>query len=101
MDKRYNAITMQEQLRLRQHAVDEVLANPQWTLAQAFAHLKRAMRLTTAEYAKLSGVSLRTLQDIEGGRSEGTVVTMNKIFGVLGLKLGVVQVGADVGARQD
>jgi DNA-binding XRE family transcriptional regulator len=39
--------------------------------------------------AKLSGVSYRTMQDIEQERSEGTVQTMNRILGVVGLKLGV------------
>lgn len=50
------------------------------------------MRLTTAEMAKLSGVSYRTLQDIEQERSEGSVQTMNRIFGVLGLRLGVSRI---------
>ncbi len=50
------------------------------------------MRLTTAEIAKLSGVSHRTLQDIEQERSEGSVQTMNRIFGVLGLRLGVCRI---------
>ena len=34
----------------------------------------------------------RTVQDIEQGRSEGSVQTMNRLFGVLGLKLGVVRI---------
>ncbi len=50
------------------------------------------MRLTTAEMAKISGVAYRTLQDIEQERSEGSVQTMNRIFGTLGLKLGVARV---------
>ncbi len=50
------------------------------------------MRLTTTEMAKLSGVSHRTLQDIEQERSEGSVQTMNRIFGVLGLRLGVCRI---------
>lgn len=49
------------------------------------------MRLTTAEMAKPSGVAQKTMQDIEQERSEGTVQTMNRIFGMLGLKLGVVR----------
>jgi transcriptional regulator with XRE-family HTH domain len=52
------------------------------------------MRLTTTELAKLSGVGFRTLQDIEGERSEGTVQTLNRILGVVGLKLGVVRAAA-------
>lgn len=95
MDKRYNTLPLNEQLVLRKKAVDDVLAHPEWSLAQAIRHLKTTMRLTTAELAKLSGVGFRTLQDIEGERSEGTVQTMNRIFGVVGLKLGVVRAGGE------
>ena len=55
-------------------------------------------RLTTAEVAQLSGVAYRTVQDIEQERSEGTVQTMNRLLGMLGLKLGVVRRGPDDGA---
>ena len=72
-----------------------MLANPQWSLAQAVRHLKKTMHLTTAELAKLAGISFRTLHDIECEKSEGTVQTMNRVFGVLGLKLGVVRVAHD------
>lgn len=93
MDKRYNTIPPAEQLELRRQAVEDVLAHPEWPLPQAIRHLKKTMRLTTAEMAKLSGVAYRTLQDIEQGRSEGSVQTMNGVFGMLGLKLGVVRRG--------
>jgi DNA-binding XRE family transcriptional regulator len=97
MDKRYNTIPMAEQLELRRQAIEDVLAHPEWSLPQAVRHLKKTMRLTTVEMAKISGVAYRTLQDIEQERSEGSVQTMNRIFGMLGLKLGVARVvrGAD------
>lgn len=95
MDKRYNALPLADQLALRQQAIDDVLAHPEWTLAQAVRHLKKTMRLTTAEVAQLSGVAYRTVQDIEQERSEGTVQTMNRLLGMLGLKLGVVRRGPD------
>lgn len=91
MDKRFNTLSMVEQLELRRQAVDDVLAHPEWSLPQALRHLKKTMRLTTAEVAKLSGVAYRTVQDIEQERSEGSVNTMNRIFGMLGLKLGVAR----------
>ena len=91
MDKRYNTQSIPEQLELRKKAVDDVLAHPEWSLAQAVRHLKKTMRLTTAEMAKLSGVAYRTMQDIEQERSEGSVQTMNRIFGMLGLKLTVAR----------
>ncbi|ABK12214.1 helix-turn-helix domain-containing protein [Burkholderia orbicola] len=91
MDKRYNTMPLPEQLALRRQAVEEVLAHPEWTLRESVRHLKKTMRLTSAEVAKLAGVSTKTIQDIEQGRSDGTVQTMNRIFGMLGLKLGVVR----------
>lgn len=91
MDKRYNTLSLPEQLMLRKQAIDDVLAHPEWTLQQAVRHLKRSMRLTSAELAKMAGINAKTLLDIEQGRSLGTVQTLNKVLGVLGLKLGVVR----------
>ncbi|PCE29854.1 helix-turn-helix domain-containing protein [Burkholderia ubonensis] len=91
MDKRYTALSLPDQLALRRQAVEDVLSHPEWTLRESVCHLKRTMRLTSAEMAKLAGVSTKTMQDIEQGRSDGTVQTMNRVFGMLGLKLGVVR----------
>lgn len=98
MDKRYNTLQLSEQMILRKQAVDTVLAHPEWSLAQAIRYLKSTMRLTTAELAKLAGVGFRTLQDIEGERSSGSVQTMNRILGVVGLKVGVVRQAASAPA---
>ena len=95
MDKRFNPLTLAQQLDLRQQAIDDVLAHPEWSLAQAVRHLKKTMRLTTVEMAKLSGVAYRTMQDIEQERSDGSVQTMNRIFGMLGLKLSVARIARD------
>jgi DNA-binding XRE family transcriptional regulator len=84
MDKRYKSISASEQLDLRREAIESVLAHPEWSLPQAIRHMRRTMRLTTAEMAKLSGVSHRTLQDIEQERSEGSVQTMNRILACWG-----------------
>ncbi len=92
MDKRYNTLTLAEQLQLRKQAVDDVLAHPEWSLPQAVRHLKKTMRLTTLEMAKLSGIAHRTMQDIEQERSDGSVQTMTRIFGMLGLKLTVAAI---------
>jgi predicted transcriptional regulator len=91
MDKRYSPISLQQQLELRRQAVEDVLDHPNWTLGEAVGHIRKTLRLTNVELARLSGVSFRTLQEIESGRSDGTVQTLNKVLGVLGLKLGVVR----------
>ena len=92
MDKRYNAFPVAEQLQLRQQAVEEVLTHPEWSLAEVVRRRKKTMRLTTAEMAKLAGVGYRTMQDIEQERSAGTTQTMNRIFGMLGLKLSAARI---------
>lgn len=91
MDKRFNPVSLPQQLALRRQAVEDVLAHPEWSLRESVRHLKKTLRLTSAELARLAGISMRTLQDIEQGRSEGTVQTLNRILGVLGLRLGVVR----------
>jgi len=91
MDRRYKTLSVPEQLALRLQAIEDVLAHPEWTLQQSVRHLKRTLRLTSVELARLAGVSTKTVQDLEQGRSEGTVQTLNRILGVLGLRLGVVR----------
>lgn len=92
MDKRFKPISVPEQMELRRRAIEDVLAHPEWSLPQTLRHLRKTMRITTAEMARISGVAYRTLQDIEQERSEGSVQTMNRILGTLGLKLGVARV---------
>lgn len=91
MDKRYRTMTLDEQAVARMRAIDEVLAHPEWTLGQSVRHVRRTMRLTTRELAQLSGLSFRTVQNIEREVSEGTVASLNALLGLLGLKLGVVR----------
>lgn len=91
MDKRFKPLSPPEQLAQRRQAIDEVLAHPEWSLAESVRHLKSGLRLTSAELARVAGVSQKTLLDIEQGRSPGTVQTLNRILGVVGLRLGVVR----------
>ena len=89
MDRRYKPISLSQQMQLRQQVIDELLAHQEWSLQESICHLKKGLRLTTADVAKLAGVSYRTVQDIELGNSSGTVKTMNRILGILGLRLSV------------
>lgn len=92
MDKRYNPIPISEQLALRLQAIEDVLANPQWRLAEVVHHLRTTLRLTAPELATLAKVSTRTLHEIESGRSSGTVQTLDSLLGVVGLRLGAQRV---------
>lgn len=99
MDKRYKPLPLAEQLLLRKQVVEDILAHPEWPLSTALVHMKKTLRLTSAELAKLAGISYRTLQDIEQGRSTGTVQTMNRVLGVLGLRLGITRISQLPAAR--
>jgi DNA-binding transcriptional regulator YiaG len=94
MDKRYKPISLSQQMQMRQQVIEELLSHPEWSLRESVTQIKKGLRLTTADLAKLAGVSFRTVQNIELGRSPGTVQTMNRILGVLGLRLSVALDGA-------
>ena len=64
MDRRYKPISLSQQMHLRQQVVDELLAHPEWSLQESICQPKKGLRLTTADLAKLSGVSDRTVQDL-------------------------------------
>jgi len=100
MDKRFNPISLQEQVQLRKQAVDGVLAHPEWDLAEAARHLRTTMRLTIKEMAKVTGLSERTLRDIESGRSGGTIATAEKLLGLVGLRLLIGRVPAQPDNKQ-
>lgn len=91
MDKRYKPLSLSEQMMLRQEIMDAVLAHPEWPLPDVVRFIKKGLRLTTEDLAKLSGVSFRAVQNIERGVSPGTVQSVNRILGVLGLRLGAVK----------
>lgn len=95
MDKRYMKIPVSLQIEIRRQAIADVITHREWSLADSIRHLKKGTRITTAEFARLAGITAHTLQDIERGESDGSVETMNKILGVFGLKLGVVRIPRD------
>lgn len=89
MDKRFNPLTAQQALQAR-HALDEELAaHPGMPIPAVVRKIRSALRLTIAEYAKLCGVSARTLQDIEREASSPTLATAEKLLRPMGLVVGV------------
>lgn len=91
MDKRHKPLQPEELRALHESAVRDILMHPEWDLVQVIRHAKKTIKITTEELAAMADVGKRTLQDIEAGLSGGTVLTMNKVLGCLGLKLGVVE----------
>lgn len=48
---------------------------------------REALQVTQETLAELSGVGLRTLKQFESGKGNPTLLTVQKIAGVLGLEL--------------
>jgi DNA-binding transcriptional regulator YiaG len=91
VDKRFNPLNPSEELQVRRRLSEELAADPALPIPAVIRKIRTALRLTIAEYAKLCGVSARTLQDIEREVSAPTLVTAEKLLKPLGLGVGAVQ----------
>ena len=90
MDKRFNPLSAAEELQARRALVDELAADPTVPIPAVIRKIRTSLRLTIAEYAKLCGVSARTLQDVEREESSPTLATAEKLLRPMGMVLGAV-----------
>ncbi|MFJ3058361.1 helix-turn-helix transcriptional regulator [Herbaspirillum sp. NPDC087042] len=90
MDKRFKPLTPIEQLEERRVLFDELAADPALPIPAVVRKIRTTLRLTIAEYARLCGVSARTLQDIERGESSPTLATAEKLLKPVGMTVGAV-----------
>lgn len=94
MDKRYTALTPTEQHRQRCDLMDRLAAAPDLPIPQVIREIRKTLRFTIPEYAKVCDVSPRTLQDVERGVSSPTLNTVEKLLRPMGLRAGAVQFNA-------
>ena len=59
-------------------------------LAQSVISAREKLKLTQQELAELSGVSLRSIREIEASRANPGIQQLNKILDSLGLQLTIV-----------
>ncbi|MDB5961620.1 MAG: family transcriptional regulator [Massilia sp.] len=90
MDKRYNPLSPREALQARRELAEQFAADPAIPIPAVIKKIRGALRLTIAEYAKLCGVSARTLQDIEREASSPTLLTAEKLLRPVGMVVGAV-----------
>ncbi|WP_034292902.1 helix-turn-helix transcriptional regulator [Herbaspirillum sp. RV1423] len=91
MDRRFNPLNPAEELQARRRLSEELVADPALPVPAVIRKIRTTLRLTIAEYARLCGVSARTLQDIEREVSSPTLVTADKLLKPMGLTVGAVQ----------
>lgn len=90
MDKRYAEMSPAEQVERRREALSHIQARPELPIDRVVALLRSELRFTLSEYSRLTGVSARVIQDIEQGRGNPTLGTVEKLLVPFGLKLAVV-----------
>lgn len=90
MDKRYTPLSPVEQLQQRVALLERIKQQPDMPLEQVVRQLRTGLYLTVEEYARLTGVAVRTIQGIEAGTANPSMKTVSKLLQPFGLKLGVV-----------
>ncbi len=90
MDKRFIPLTPAEEMQERRALVAALAADPGMPIPMVIKKIRTSLRFTIAGYAKLCGVSARTLQDIEREISSPSLATAEKLLRPMGLVLGAV-----------
>ncbi|MDE2421359.1 MAG: helix-turn-helix transcriptional regulator [Gammaproteobacteria bacterium] len=92
MDKRFTPLTPHEQLLKRQQMIDQLVANPEWSVDQVVRFIRAELHLTLPEMAKVCKVSKQTLQNIEQGQGNPTLETVDKILRPFGFRMGMMRI---------
>lgn len=87
MDKRRKKPDMTQQLERRERLLAEITAGT-LDVPAGIRRMREAAFLTRDEYARLVGVAPRALAQIELGRANPTLATLEKIGKPFGLKIG-------------
>lgn len=70
--------------------VEQQLNNGDIEFGEAIKTLRKDITgLRQQEFAKLCGVSLRTLAQIESGKGNPTIKTLNQLLRLFGMKVGI------------
>lgn len=87
MSKQSNTASRREILQ----SVEQQLNSGAIDFGEAIKILRKEITgLKQQDFARLVGVSLRTLAQIESGKGNPTIKTLNQLLGLFGLKVGLV-----------
>lgn|ERR1700722_523629 len=91
MDKRRKPLTPHEQLLLRQHVETMLLEHPEYSVPHLLREVRKTLRLTIAEMARIGQLSVPALKNIESGKNSPSLATVEGLLKPLGLRLSVIQ----------
>ena len=89
-DKRVKHPVDPEAARTRREAFYNAVTAGELTVGEAVAAMRKISRLTQTEFAKHRGISVQALRQIENGRGNPTVETLDKVASIFGLQVGFV-----------
>ncbi len=76
--------------RAQLDALHAGLADGSLSLAEAVRRMRHLSGLTQPEFARHRGISVQALRQIESGRGNPTVATLDAIASIFGLQVGLV-----------
>lgn len=91
MDKRFNPLSQIEQIQKRQYVLEMIQQNPDWPINVVAKFIRTELHLTLSDMAKITKISLQTLQNLEKPDANPTLETMYKLLNAFGLKLLIVK----------
>lgn len=91
MDKRFTPLSQIEQVQKRQYVLETIQQNPDWPINVVAKFIRTELHLTLSDMAKITKISLQTLQNLEKPDANPTLETMYKLLNAFGLKLLIVK----------
>ena len=91
MDKRFTPLSQIAQIQERQYVLEMIQQNPDWPINIVAKFIRTELHLTLSDMAKITKISLQTLQNLEKPDANPTLETMYKLLNAFGLKLLIVK----------
>ena len=80
MDKRFTPLSQIEQIQKRQYVLEMIQQNPDWPINVVAKFIRTELHLTLSDMAKITKISLQTLQNLEKPDANPTLETMYKLL---------------------
>lgn len=93
MDKRRKHIDNELEKGLREDFFAKILSG-ELTIQESVKRMRRISRLTQTEFAAHRGISLGVLRQLESGKGNPQVETLNRLADIFGLEVGFVKKNA-------
>ena len=92
MDKRYKPLDRSTQLQQRFDLRKHIEADPRIPISEAVRLIRNTLRLTIPDMSKVTRVAQRTIRNIESGKANPSMQTLEQMLQPFGYRLGIVPI---------